>query len=192
MIPLIRLTLRHPFAAWAELRARGLTAADGWALIVASAAAAAILSWLGVQTLPLSAEGGGVLGTLAHRPLSMAGVQVASAAFGAFLLAGVGRVFGGSGRFADALVAIGWVEAVMIALQAAQLVLTIILPPLGALVGIATLLLAGYLVVAFTMAVHGFRNPLLVVLGIIGTVMMASFLLSLLAAMLGLLPGLPA
>ena len=37
MIPLMNLTLRQPFAAWSVLRARGLTAADGWALIVATA-----------------------------------------------------------------------------------------------------------------------------------------------------------
>ena len=49
-----------------------------------------------------------------------------------------------------------------------------------------------FLVVAFTMAVHGFRNPLLVLLGIIGTVMLTSFLLSMTAAMFGLLPGVPA
>lgn len=191
MIPLMNLTLRQPFAAWSVLRARGLTAADGWALIVATAALAAILSWLGARLVPAASEGAGMLGILVQRPFSMAAVQVVSAALGAMLLSGVGRAFGGTGRLADALVAVGWIEAVMIALQAAQLVVTILLPPLGALFGIATLLVAAYLVVAFTMAVHGFRNPLLVVLGIAGTVMMTSFLLSLLAAMLGLLPELP-
>ena len=56
----------------------------------------------------------------------------------------------------------------------------------------AALLLAAYLMVALTMAVHGFRNPLLVVMGILGTVMLTSFLLSILAATLGFLPGAPA
>lgn len=192
MIPLIALTLRSPFAAYAALRARGLTAADGWALIVLTAALAAILSWVGARLLPGSADEAGLLGALARQPLRMAGVQLASAALGAFLMAEGGRLFGGSGRFADALIAIGWVETVMIVLQAAQLVITIAQPALGALVGIAALLVAGYLIVAFTMAVHGFRNPLLVVLGIVGTLMMTSFLISLLAAMLGLMSGLSA
>ena len=49
----------------------------------------------------------GVLGFLSVSPLSMASVQVVSAAFGAYLLAEVGRIFGGTGRFADALLAVG-------------------------------------------------------------------------------------
>lgn len=192
MMDLVILTIRNPLAAWQVLRARGPGAAEGWALILATAALAAILSWLGARLLPMSAEAGGVLAALAHAPLAMAGVQVMSAALGAFLLAEVGRIFGGTGRFAEALVAVGWVEAIMVLFQAAQLALTLVLPPLGALVGIATLLLAAYLVVAMTMAVHGFRNALLVVFGIIGTVMLTSLLLSMLAATLGLLPGVAA
>ena len=132
-----------------------------------------------------------MLGFLSISPISMASVQVASAVFGAYLLAEVGRIFGGTGRFADALLAVGWVEAIMVALQTLQLAVTLILPPLGALLGIAALMLAAYLMVALTMAVHGFRNPLLVVLGILGTVMLTSFLLSILAATLGILPGAP-
>ena len=93
---------------------------------------------------------------------------------------------------ADALLAVGWIEAIMVALQTLQLAVTLVLPSLGALLGIAALLLAAYLMVALTMAVHGFRNPLLVVMGILGTVMLTSFLLSILAATLGFLPGAPA
>lgn len=192
MIDLIALTLRQPSAAWDRLRRLGLTAAEGWSLILVTAALAAILAWLGARLLPGSAEAGGPLAVLARVPFAMAGVQVASAGLAAFLLAEVGRIFGGTGRFAEALVAVGWIEAVMIAFQAAQLVLTLVLPPLGALVGIATLLVAAYLVVAFTMAVHGFRNPLLVILGIVGTVLLTSILMSMVAATLGLLSGVPA
>lgn len=190
MIQLARMTIRDPLRAWGELRALPLTLPDRWALIVVTASLAAILSWLGAQLLPASVEDS-LLMALSRAPLTMAGVQVASAAFGAFLLSEVGRIFGGKGRFADALLAVGWVEAIMIGLQALQLFATVILPPVGALIGIATLVLAAYLLVAMTMAVHGFRNPLLVVLGIIGTVLVASFLMSILAAATGLLPGVP-
>lgn len=191
MIPLIKLTLRNPLIAWQQLRRLPLTTGDAWSLVLATAALSALLSWLGAQLLPGSAEGAGVLATLAREPMAMAGVQVASATLAAFLLAEVGRIFGGTGKFGDALLAIGWVEAVLITLQALQLVLTVVLPPLGALVGLATLLIAAYLIVAMTMAVHGFRNPFFVVLGIFGTVMLTSLLMSMLAATLGLIPGVP-
>lgn len=191
MIELMRMTVRDPQAGFRALQARPWGPGDRWALILATAAASAVLSWLGTALMPGSAAEAGVLGMLSASPISMASVQVASAAFGAYLLAEVGRIFGGSGKFLDALLAVGWIEAIMVALQTIQLAVTILLPPLGALVGIATLLLAAYLMVALTMAVHGFRNPLLVVMGILGTVMLTSFLLSILAATLGILPGAP-
>ena len=191
MIDLMRMTLRDPLAGFRTLKAKPWQPGDRWALIFATAACSAILSWLSGLLLPIAAEDMGVLALLSGSPISMASVQVASAAFGAYLLAEVGRIFGGTGRFADALLAVGWTEAIMVALQALQLAVTLVLPPLGALLGIAALLLAAYLMVALTMAVHGFRNPLLVVMGILGTVMLTSFLLSILAATLGILPGAP-
>lgn len=192
MIQLMRLTIRDPMRSWAVLRAMPLTLADRWSLVLTTAALAAILSWLGAMLLPASVESSGLLAALSRAPLTMAGVQVASAALGAFLLSEVGRLFGGTGRFPDALLAVGWVEAIMILLQAVQLMATVVLPPLGALIGVGTLVLAAYLIVAMTMAVHGFRNPLLVVLGIVGTVLVASFLMSIIAATLGLMPEMPA
>jgi len=191
MIELMRMTVRDPLAGFRVLKAKPWQTGDRWALIFATAACSAILSWLSAALLPAPGAEAGVLGFLSISPISMASVQVASAAFGAYLLAEVGRIFGGTGRFADALLAVGWVEAIMVALQTLQLAVTLILPPLGALLGIAALMLAAYLMVALTMAVHGFRNPLLVVLGILGTVMLTSFLLSILAATLGILPGAP-
>lgn len=189
MIELVRMTIRDPMSGWRMLRALPWQGGDRWALIFATAAASAILSWVGRLLLPVSAGEAGLLGALSASPISMASLQVVSAAFGAYLLAEVGRIFGGTGRFADALLAIGWIEAIMVMLQMVQLGLTLVFPALGALVGIASLLLAAYLMVALTMAVHGFRNPLLVVMGILGTVMLTSFLLSILAATLGILPG---
>ena len=191
MIELMRMTLRDPLSGWRRLQGLPWGPGDRWALIFATAACSAILSWLSGALLAAPGEGPGVLGFLSASPISMASVQVVSAAFGAYLLAEVGRIFGGTGRFADALLAIGWIEAIMVALQTLQLVVTLVLPPFGALLGIAALLLAAYLMVALTMAVHGFRNPLLVVMGILGTVMLTSFLLSILAATLGILPGAP-
>lgn len=192
MIELMRMTLRDPLGGFRVLKAKPWQPGDRWALIFATAACSAILSWLSGVLLAAPGDGAGVLAFLSASPISMASVQVVSAAFGAYLLAEVGRIFGGTGRFSDALLAVGWVEAIMVALQTLQLVVTLVLPPFGALLGIAALLLAAYLMVALTMAVHGFRNALLVVLGILGTIMLTSFLLSILAATLGFLPGAPA
>lgn len=191
MIQLMVQTIRNPLVTWEQLRQLRLTVTEAWMLVIITSALAAILAWIGTLLLPASAEVGGALGALSRSPISMAGVQLGAATLAAFLMAEVGRIFGGKGRFAEALLAVGWIEAIMIVLQAFQLVLTVILPPLGVLVGLATVVIAAYLVVAMTMAVHGFRNPLFVVLGIIATVMLVSFLMTMVAASLGLMPEVP-
>ena len=113
MIELMRMTLRDPLGGFRVLKAKPWQPGDRWALIFATAACSAILSWLSGALLAAPGEGPGVLGFLSASPISMASVQVVSAAFGAYLLAEVGRIFGGTGRFSDALLAVGWVEAIM-------------------------------------------------------------------------------
>ena len=152
---------------------------------IADAVAAEIAAGAAFGSLALLADGW-------HMGTHVAALSISVAAYGlARRFQRDPRFTFGTGKFGDALLAIGWVEAVLITLQALQLVLTVVLPPLGALVGLATLLIAAYLIVAMTMAVHGFRNPFFVVLGIFGTVMLTSLLMSMLAATLGLIPGVP-
>lgn len=192
MIALMKHTLREPRRAFARLRALALPMSARWGLVIMAAAASSVLSFVGTLLFPAPAAGSAdVLHVLSVTPWAMAATQVGSAALAAYLLAEVGRIFRGTGSFADALLAVGWVETMMVALQALQLVLVLVLPPLAGLVGIASLVLATLLVILFTMELHGFRNPLLVVLGIIGTVMVTGFVLSLAAATLGILPEVP-
>ena len=49
-----------------------------------------------------------------------------------------------------------------------------------------------YLIVRLTTAVHGFSSPVLVAMGMIGTLMLAGAALSMFAAAFGLLPEVPA
>lgn len=189
MIELMILTIRSPFAAWDILRKRGITTQEGWMLITATAALAAILSWISTLILPANPENAALLAQLSRSPISMAGLQVALATFGAFLLSEVGKVFGGKGNFGESLFAVGWLEAIMVALQFAQLILVAVVPTIAAVAGILILLLACYLTVALTMAVHGFRNPLLVVFGILGTFMASAFILSIFLGAIGHFPG---
>lgn len=192
MIGLMTLTLREPRRAFARLRGLELPLSARWGLVVMAAAASAVLSFLGTLLIPVPADApADVLHVLSVTPWAMAATQVASAALAAYLLAEVGRVFRGTGGFADALLAVGWIETMMVAFQALQLATMLVLPPLAGLIGIGSLVLATVLVILFTMELHGFRNPLLVVLGIMGTVMVTGFMLSILAATLGLLPEVP-
>lgn len=187
---LISLTLRDPAAALARLRALGVGTREAWQAIMLASATGAILSWLALRMLPASESGG--LFALAGAPIVMATLQLGAAALFATLLARVGRMFGGTGSFADALRATAWIEILMLLAQIPQLLLAVILPGLGGIVGMLTFGLYLYLTVLLTRAVHGFRSPVMVALGIIGTVMVTGFALSVIAAALGILPEVPA
>lgn len=190
LIDLILLSLRDPAAALSALRRTGATPRESWQAILVAASVGAVLSWLVLRIMPPPEPG--AMSDLAGQPIVMAALQVAAAGLFAVLMARVGRIFGGTGLFTDALLATAWIEIAMLAIQIPQLLLSVLLPPLGGLVGLLTFALYFVLAVQMTRAVHGFRSPLIVAVGLLGTVFVAGFVLSVMAAMLGILPEGPA
>ena len=74
--------------------------------------------------------------------------------------------------------------ALLLLVQAAQLVLSLILPGVAGILGLASIVLFLWLTVQFTKALHGFRSSAKVALGLIGTAFVAGFVLSLIAALI--------
>lgn len=190
LVHLILLSLRDPVAALAVLRRTGATQRESWQAILVAASAGAVLSWAVLRVMPPPEPG--AMSELAGQPIVMAALQVGAAGLFAALMARVGRMFGGSGGFGDALLATAWIEVAMLVIQIPQLLLTVLIPPLGGMVGLLTFALYFVLAVQMTRAVHGFRNPVGVAVGLLATVFVAGFVLSVLAAMLGILPEGPA
>lgn len=124
-------------------------------------------------------------------PLMMAAIQIFAIVLSARAMAYVGRLFGGRGRFEDAMVLTTWIEAVMIPVECINLVMVLILPALASITGIVVIALFFWLTVQFVMALHGFRSAGKVALGMFGTLLALGLLLYPLAAMLGMLPELP-
>jgi hypothetical protein len=75
----------------------------------------------------------------------------------------IGRMAGGKGTFPDALLLLAWLQFVMIAVQVAQLLVLLIVPPFFGFVTLAALAIFMWLLVNFTMALHGFTSTLRVV-----------------------------
>lgn len=190
LIDLISLSIREPAALLAALRRMGMGTRESWQAIIFAAAAGAILSWM---VLRIVADGEiGAMGQIAAQPMVMAALQVGAAALFATLATRVGRLFGGTGRFEDALLATAFIEVSMLAVQVPQLLLSLLLPVFGSILSMLAFGLYFLMAVQLIRAIHGFRNPLLVALGMLGTVFVAGFVLSLLAASLGILPEVPA
>lgn len=185
IVDLIGVSVRDPDAAVAALKGMGIGPRESWRAIFLAASVGAILSWLVMRTLP-GAEAG--LDRLTSQPIVMALLQVGAAALFATLVDRVGRMFGGTGRFDDALLVTAWLEIAMLFVQVPQILFSMAVPAVGGILSMLSFALYFVLAVQLIRAVHGFRNPLLVALGIVGTVFVAAFALSLLAASLGIMP----
>lgn len=189
------LTIRDTGAAWPRLRALRLSVAELWMALAGLVAIAALLGWVATQIFPpppptpeqpdfLAA----LIRLLSQSPLTVAAMQFAGLAGAAALLALAGRAFGGQASFADALLAVVWLESIMLVAQLAQLAIVLLLPFIAGFTQLAELALYVFLAVRLTQVPHGFRNPLLVALGMVATLMAVSLLLAMLMVTLGLVP----
>lgn len=98
----------------------------------------------------------------------------------------VGRIFGGTGTFADAILLISWLQFVMVMLQLVQLLALVLLPPLSMLIGMAAIALFLWLLTNFVAVLHGFKSLGKVFGMILVTFMALAFVLAFLLALLGI------
>ena len=186
----VQLTLRDPEAAMAYLRGLRLTTPDILAAAVAITAISTLLGWPALAGTAF--EDGTVWAMFARHPMVFAAAQLAATLFGAALMAGAGRAFGGGGHFTDCLLALVWVQLILVVLEAIQAVLMLLFPPVAGILSLLGFALFFYLIVRLATAVHGFNNPTLVLFGMIATLLLAGVALSIIVGALGLLPEPPA
>lgn len=172
-----RDTVQMPRAGARALINMNLPVNVGWLGVILMAVASAALSAVTFVLSPPSSDPAmeqALTGMFAN-PIQLAVFQTVALIIGAMLIYRVGRMFGGAGRFADALVLIGWLEFVLLLLQAVQLALLLISTPLAAALGMFGLVLFLWLLTNFIAELHGFRSLLAVFFAIIGTTLVVSF-----------------
>lgn len=185
---LVRLTFRDPEAAAGQLMGLGLPMQARWMALLLAVSVSALMSF-GVSSLFPAPDGSDApLLSLVRQPIALAGMQLGAIVIGAGLMTSVGRMFGGTGGFPDALLLAVWIEVVLLIIQAVQILLTLVLPPFAGIMGILAIALFFWLTVRFAKALHGFESVLKVLLAMFGTLLIAGFVLSFLAQALGLLP----
>lgn len=167
LLKLAQFTVMDPRAAARNLMAMNLPDAPRWMLLGLVVCASALLTHLGFNLLPTD-ETQFMADAIAN-PLRTAIMQ------GIFLLLtiavvyGVGRWRGGKGSFSDALLLIGWLQFVLLCLQAAQVVALLVIPPVAEILGVLGLGLSFWLLTQFITELHGFKSAWRV----FGVVMMA-------------------
>lgn len=179
---LLRLSVTEPEKGAAAVIALDPPVGARWMLLALVVALGTVMAYL----LPLLGGAGETLPTPITAAVLQGGMNLAAVA----LIAAVGRMFGGHGSFEDALLLVGWLQVIMLGLQAVQLVVLLILPPLASLVMIASVALFFWLLSGFICALHGFQSRFGVLLATLGTLFVAAFVFSVILLMLGFeMPG---
>lgn len=175
MIALAKLTLYQPRQAARVLLAENvpMRARTAGLLLVAviSAVLASLQIGLDPQGLdPLSAF-------MLASPFRAAVVQWGFLALSVVLIHRVGRAFGGTGSFADALLVVVWLQCLTLVLQVLQLVATVLAPPLAGLIGLGGFVLFLWLMTSFIAELHGFRARGPVFVGMVVTTIAAGLVI---------------
>jgi hypothetical protein len=121
-------------------------------------------------------------------PLVGAVAQLATMLVVILLTVRIGRLFGGHGDLWGAAALVVWLNAMLVLVQAGQLVALALLPPLAALLAIAATIWALWAYANFIAELHGFQNPVIVLGAVVLTGIMLFFSTAMLLAILGPTP----
>ena len=91
-------------------------------------------------------------------PLSLAAIHLVVLFVSVHLLFRIGRFRNGRGSFADCLTVLIWFQIIMLAVQAVQLALQVLLPPFAPAAYFAGLVLFFWLLTNFVAELHGFAS----------------------------------
>ena len=186
---LLNETLRDPQAAARRIIGMGLSPQVGWLGL----ALVSVLTLL-VMRITLMAFGGeGMLnsaGAMLRHPLWGPLFQAGFILLTALSMVWGGYVFGGRGRFQDALLLVVWLEFVLTLVAIVQFVALVVWTPLGAIISLLSIPLFLWLLVSFSAALHGFTNLVAVLCGAIGTFFAVAVLVAILMFFAGLDPRL--
>lgn len=189
LVILTRNSVRDPALAVRQMQSLDLPMQARWMALLLVVALSAILGSLAVKIFPALVDGS--LGIPVLSPLARVVLQTGGMVLTAWLIATVGRAFGGRGDFPDALLIVVWLEFLLISAQAAQILLMLVFPFLGSVLGIVALMLVVWLSVQLIKALHGFSSAVLVFIGLLAATLVTLIFLTVMAGALGLMPDLP-
>lgn len=173
-----RFTVQDPRGGARALMAMRLSMQVRWLAFGLVVAGSSLLTILAIRLSP--SGGDPAVAQVLSQPIALAVMQGAVMLVFAQLMAWVGRAAGGKGNFADALLLLTWVQVILLLLQVAQIVLELVLPPLADLLGLLGLGLMFWLVTHFVAELHGFTSLAKVFAGVVGTLLLAGFVVTIL------------
>lgn len=117
-------------------------------------------------------------------PITMSAIQVAAMIVSAAAVMRIGKVFGGKGDFNGALRITAWLQFVMVLLNVLQFAVLLILPPLGAIASLGSLMVVAWVGTGLVAGLHGFTSLPAVFVGILFSIFAIAFALAMVVALL--------
>ena len=156
LIDLAKETVSNPRGAARRVVGLNLPAQILWLGFALAVSASSVLAWLTFAAAP-EATSGPFQGANTS-PLFISIVQAVSLLLLAAGMSFGGRIFGGAGRFNEALALTVWLELILIALQLLQLLMVLTFPLFSVLLGFAGMVLFLWVLTNFVAELHGFTH----------------------------------
>lgn len=176
-----RQTLEDPRRGIRAVLDLGVPIPARTAALVLVAVASAIFMHLGTLLLPPSTDP--IASFLTGSPIRSAILQWVILLLSVVMIYRVGRARGGTGSFADAMLIVVWLQVIMLAVQAVQLVALVLVPPLAGIINILGLVLFFWLMTSFIAELHSFTSRSAVFIGIVLTAFAVAFAMVVLVAL---------
>jgi len=177
LLDLVRLSVIDPVDGGRAVIALNPPTTARWALL----GAAILVSVVLVYVLPMV---NGQLDELPS-PWFFAAGQGALNVLVVCLVAFVGRAFGGTGSFDDALWLMAWLQSVTVAMLLLQMVSILVLPFLSMPITMMSIVISLWMLTGFICALHGFQSRVMVMIGGVMVFTITIFALSLVLLILG-------
>ena len=192
------MTLTDTQAAWQRLRARLPHPHERWLLLVAAVILSTLAAWtMGRLLAPIAPPATGdpaaemmalMRRQLEERPLAFTAIQFLWLVFAIGAVTMIGRLFGGRARFDEVVLAAGWMKALLLVVQLAQLAVMTLSMGLAAMLALVESVLYLFLAVRLTQVVHGFSSPARVALAMLACFFLILFAVALRLTVFGLVP----
>lgn len=182
LLSMARDTIVAPRAGAAEVMQKNLPPVAGWLALALMAVASALLNHVSFAMMPIEAKD--FFAEAMRSPIRTAILQWVAMLMSVQLIHKIGRMRGGTGSLADTVVLVAWLQFILLILQSAQIVVQIVIPPLGGLLSLASVVLLFWLLTNFIAELHGFRSLPAVFVGILVTLLVTALALAILFAVL--------
>ncbi|SLN10332.1 Yip1 domain protein [Pseudoruegeria aquimaris] len=186
LLDLAVLSLRDPRKGLRDVLNLGIPQGFLWQLLVLVIAVSVVLAYGNLMLSPVDLEAAQGAVPSPFLLAIILGSSMVGTVFAAYF---VGRACGGTGRFDEVLLAITWLQAVMLLIQVAQTLAGLILPPLGDMIALFAIAAMFWLLTNFVAEVHGFASLGLVFVMILATMIGVAVGLAVILILIGATGG---